>query len=132
MDFNAAARLRATGFVRVDKAGTGFVTADDHPYFPVGLNSYGTLLPCLPPAEQERRLKQMQDAHMTATRILLCDWNFRPLPHVYNDAWFTRLRDTIDRCASHGIRTLVCLELGAVATQYHLQPAPFAPLGRYL
>jgi hypothetical protein len=119
LDRAAAERLRATGLVRVDSAGTGFVTGDGRPFYPVGLNTYGTALPQLPPADQERRLARMAAAHMTATRIIITDWAYRPLPHVINDDGLTRLHDTLDRCASHGIRSLICLELGPVAYQYH-------------
>ena len=126
VDRQAADALRAGGFVRADAAGVGFETAAGEPFYAVGQNQAHIIT--LSRAEQEDALKQAAAAGMTAIRILLPDWCYRPVPGVYNDGAFERLRECIDRCAAHGLRVIVCLEYGAHGYQYnaaiHLSRSP--------
>jgi len=110
-------RLRAAGFVRVDRTGGGFVTGDGKPLRILGQNT--PHLAMLSPAEQEKLLAQSEAAGITVTRLLLADYAYRPLG-AWNEEAYRRLRATVDRCASHGIRTIVCLEYSAAALQYNL------------
>jgi hypothetical protein len=43
---------------------------------------------------------------------------YRPLPGLWNEAALARVKPTLDRCAKHGIRVIVCLELSANGYQY--------------
>jgi hypothetical protein len=110
-------RLRAAGFVRVDPTGWGFVTGDGKPLRILGMNT--PHLPMLSPAEQEKLLAQSEAAGITVTRFLIPDYAYRPLG-AYNDEAYRRLLATVDRCAAHGIRTILCLEYSGCAMQYNL------------
>lgn len=114
-----------SGFIRVNAEGTGFQTSDGQPWQAMGRNQW--VLPTLPPAEQERILRGMAAAGMTVTRCGLMDCLYRPLPGVWNEEALQRLRETVDRCAAHGIRVIICLEMSAAGYQYststHLSPA---------
>ena len=115
----AAAREPAaplSGYVRVDASGRGFVSSDGRPMFVAGRNIGD--LPAFCPEEQELLLKQMAASGMNTTRICLWDCLYRPLPGLWNEAALARLKPTLDRCARHGIRVIVCLELSANGYQY--------------
>jgi hypothetical protein len=105
-----------SGYVRVDASGTGFVSGDERPMFVAGRNIGD--LPAFCPEEQELLLKQMAAAGMNTTRICLWDCLYRPLPGLWNEAALARVKPTLDRCARHGIRVIVCLELSANGYQY--------------
>jgi hypothetical protein len=117
---NAAAAREPTvplsGFVRVDPSGRGFVSGDGRPMFVAGRNIGD--LPAFCPEEQELLLEQMAASGMNTTRICLWDCLYRPLPGLWNEAALARLKPTLDRCAKHGIRVVVCLELSANGYQY--------------
>jgi hypothetical protein len=109
--------LRAKGFVRVDDAGTGFVTEDGEPVRILGQNT--PHLAMLSPAEQETLLADSEAAGITVTRFLVADCSHRPLG-AYNAEAYRRLVDTVDRCAAHGIRSIICLEYSGCGQQYNL------------
>ena len=105
------------GLVRVNAPGTGFATPDGKPWRAMGRNQW--VLPTLSAAEQERILQGMAATRMTVTRCGLMDCLYRPVPGVWNVLALDRLRATLDRCAAHGIRAIVCLEMSACGYQYH-------------
>jgi len=107
LDRNKLNRLRAQGFVRVDATGQDFVAADGTPFRIVGQNT--PHLAMLSPTEQEKLLAQAEAAGITVTRFLIPDYAYRPLGE-WNPEAFRRLQATVDRCASHGIRSVICLE----------------------
>lgn len=117
VDTDRLERLRAEGFVRVDAAGTGFETADGRPVRILGQNT--PHLAELSPAEQERILAQSEAAGITVTRFLVPDYLHRPLGATNEEA-YRRLLATIDRCAAHGIRSIICLEYSGCGQQYNL------------
>jgi hypothetical protein len=105
------------GFIRVSATGTDFATPDGKPWRAMGRNQW--VLPTLPVAEQERILRGMAASRMTVTRCGLMDCLYRPVPGVWNELALDRLRATLDRCAAHGLRVIVCLEMSACGYQYH-------------
>jgi len=122
-----ASALRASGFIKRDRWNTGFVDETGTPYYAIGLNTHSGQFLIMPPVEQERVLQAMEKAGMTVMRIITFDWIFHPVPGVWNMAAMKQLKETIDRCAAHGIRVLLCLEYSAAAYQYsiglHLSPS---------
>jgi hypothetical protein len=112
------------GLVQVNAVGDGFVTPDGKPWSAMGRNLW--TLPTRPAAEQEATLRGMAAAGMTVTRIGLADCVYRPQPGVFNDGALRQLRQTLDRCAAHGLRVIICLEYSGCAYQYnnssHLSP----------
>jgi hypothetical protein len=125
-DAPAAARLRETGFVKVDDAGRGFVDGTGKPWYAMGCNLPDLM--ALSETEQEAELAKAEAARMTVMRVLVPDSCFRPLYGVWNDEAIRRLQATVERCAAHGLRVLVCLEYSAHGYQYnasvHLSPVP--------
>jgi hypothetical protein len=117
LDQTRLKRLRAEGFVRVDTAGRGFVTADGKPLRILGQNT--PHLPMLSPAEQEKLLAQSEAAGIKVTRFLIPDYAYRPMG-AWNDEAYKRLLATVDRCAAHGIRSVICLEYSGCGQQYNL------------
>lgn len=116
LDRARVARLKEAGFVRVDSAGTGFETADGKPLRLLGMNT--PHLASLSPAEQERLLAQAETAGITVTRFLIPDYAYRPLG-AWNGEAYGRLLAAVERCASHGIRTVICLEYSGCGGQYN-------------
>jgi len=110
-------RLRAAGFVRVDPTGWGFVTAGGRPLRLLGQNT--PHLVTLSPAEQEKLLARSEAAGITVTRLLIPDYAYRPRG-AWNEEAYRRLPATVDRCAAHGIRTIICLEYSGAGMQYNL------------
>lgn len=110
-------RMRAAGFARVDRTGWGFETTDGKPLRILGQNT--PHLATLTPVEQERLLAKSEAAGTTVTRVLIPDYAHRPLG-VCNPEAYRRLIAAIDRCAAHGIRTVVCLEYSGCGMQYNL------------
>jgi hypothetical protein len=110
-------RLRAEGFVRVGDSGWGFVTESGRPVRILGQNT--PHLAMLSPVEQEQLLAQSEAAGITVTRFLVADCAHRPLG-AWNEDAYRRLIATVDRCAAHGIRSIVCLEYSACGQQYNL------------
>jgi hypothetical protein len=111
-----AERLKAEGFVRVNAAGTGFEDAAGKPLRILGMNT--PHLASLSPAEQEKVLAPAAAAGITVTRLLIPDYAYRPLGAWSGDA-YGRLLATVDRCAAHGIRTVVCLEFSGCGGHYN-------------
>jgi hypothetical protein len=116
LDAAAIARLRATGLVRVNASGTGFETADGQPLRVLGMNT--PHLASLSPAEQESVLAPAAAAGINLTRFLIPDYAYRPLG-AWNDEAYRRLLATVERCAAHGIRSIVCLEYSGCGNQYN-------------
>jgi len=109
--------IRDAGFVRVDSTGWGFETSDGKPLRILGQNTPHLVM--FSPAEQERILARSEAAGITVTRLLIPDYVYRPTGALNEEA-YRRLLATVDRCASHGIRVIVCLEYSACAQQYNL------------
>jgi hypothetical protein len=116
LDAAQVARVKAAGFVRVDAAGTGFETADGKPLRVLGMNT--AHLASLSPAEQEKVLVPAAAAGVNLTRFLIPDYAYRPLGE-WNDEAVRRLLATVERCAAHGIRSIVCLEYSGCGGQYN-------------
>jgi len=112
-----ARRLRREGFVRVDATGWGFATGAGRPVRILGPNT--PHLAMLSPAEQEVLLARSEAAGITVTRLLIPDYAYRPLG-AWNEEAYRRLLATVDRCASHGVRTIICLEYSGAGQQYNL------------
>jgi hypothetical protein len=117
LDHARIRRLRAAGFVRVDKTGWGFQTADGKPLRILGQNR--SHLAMFSPAEQEKILAQYEAGGLTVTRLLIADYAFRPMGQ-WNDEAYRRLLATVERCASHGLRVVICLEYSACGGQYNV------------
>ena len=76
-------------------------------------------LAMLSPAEQEKILAQSEAVGVNVTRFLIPDYAYRPLG-AYNPEAYRRLLATVDRCAAHGIRSVICLEYSGCGGQYNL------------
>lgn len=117
LDTARIAQLASAGSVRVDRSGTGFETTDGQPFRVLGMNT--PHLAELSPAEQERILQESEACGVNVTRFLVPDYLHRPLGVANEDA-YARLLATVERCASHGIRSVVCLEYSGCGQQYNL------------
>lgn len=120
-----AGRSTLHGLLKVDPSGAGFIDGAGRPWFMAGRNQHDFV--AMSPAAQVAFLRAMRSARMNTLRILVQDTLFRPLPGVWNADAIRRLRPALDRCAAHGIRASICLELSGCGYQYsvasHLSPA---------
>jgi len=120
IDHRAARNLRKNGFIELSDDKTKFSTSNGNLFYPVGLNEHSGQLLTMPPERQDEILRKMADAGMNTLRIIAFDWIFHPAPGVWNAAAMKQLKETIERCAAHGIRVIICLEYPAAAYQYSI------------
>lgn len=111
-----AGRSRLTGFLRVDRQGEGFVDGSGRTWRMMGRNQHDFV--AMDPNRQEALLAGMVQNGMNTLRILVQDTLFQPLPGQWNAEAVRRLRPALDRCAAHGIRVIICLELSGCGYQY--------------